>query len=100
MTDEYFKIELALFAGHVEERRAQGILVDVGHSHHKPGSAVQQWRVKNISSGHHAAGVQRIGFLFPKGSQIPQGINQSSEGEIFLTRAFSDREDALTFLVG
>jgi len=100
MTGEDFKRELALIPGHVEERKAQGLLVDVSHFGHKMSPEVQQWRVRNISSRYNAAGLQRFAFLFPNVSQIPQGMNQSSEGEAFLTRAFTGREEAVTWLAG
>src|SRR6266516_1840283 len=37
MTDEDFKNELTLFADHVEQKRARGILVDISHFRHKMG---------------------------------------------------------------
>jgi hypothetical protein len=40
MTDEDFKAELTLFAGHVEQKKARGILVDVSRFRHKPGPEV------------------------------------------------------------
>jgi hypothetical protein len=98
MTDDDFKRELALFAGHVEEKKAPRILVEVSKFRHKMGPEVQQWRVKNISSRYNAAGVQRFAFLFAKDSPIPPAMNQSSEGEGFLTRAFNDREQATAWL--
>jgi len=64
------------------------------------GPDVQPWRVKNISNRYAAAGVERFAFLFPEGSQIPPMMNQSSEGESFLTRAFSSREEATAWLMG
>jgi hypothetical protein len=99
MTDEDFKAELSLFAGHVEEKKAPGILVDVKNFRHKQGPDVQQWRVKNISTRYSAAGVRRFAFLFPAGSQIPPTMNQSSPGESFLTRAFSDTDLATSWLM-
>jgi hypothetical protein len=99
MTDEDFKRELSLFAGRVEQQKARGILVDVGRFRHKMGSDVQEWRVKNISNRYSAAGVKRFAFLFPEGSQVPPMMNQSSAGENFLTRAFTNREEALVFLM-
>jgi hypothetical protein len=84
MTDEDFQADLALLAGHVEEERAQGILVDVTRFRHKPGPEVQPGRVKNISSRYHAAGVTRFAFLFPEGSPIPPLMSQSSPGKNFL----------------
>ena len=36
MTDEEFKAALTLFAGHVEQKKARGILVDVSRFRHKP----------------------------------------------------------------
>ena len=50
MTDQQFKMELTLFASHVERRKARGILVDVGRFRHKMAPEVQEWRVKHISS--------------------------------------------------
>jgi hypothetical protein len=90
MTDEEFKAELTLFAGHAEQKKARGILVDVSRFRHKPGSDVQPWRVKNISNRYSAAGVGRFAFLFPEGAQIPPMMNQSSPDENFLTGAFDD----------
>ena len=46
MTDEDFKAALTLFAGHVEQKKARGILVDVSRFRHKPGPEVVPWRVK------------------------------------------------------
>ena len=100
MTDEEFKAELTLFAGHVEQKRARGILVEVSRFRHKPGPDVQPWRVKNISNRYSAAGVGRFAFLFPEGVQIPPMMNQSSPGENFLTRAFNNREQAIAWLGG
>ena len=50
MTDEEFKMELTLFASHVEKQKASAILVDVSRFRHKMACEVQQWRVKNIST--------------------------------------------------
>ena len=100
MTDEEFKAELTLFAGHVEQKKARGILVQVSRFRHKPGPDVQPWRVKNISNRYSAAGVGRFAFLFPEGAQIPPMMNQSSPGENFLTRAFTDRKEAVVWLDG
>ena len=85
MTDEDFKKELALFAGHVEQKSARGIMVDVSHFRHKMGPGIQEWRVKNISNRYSEAGVKRFAFLLPKDSTIPPMMNQSSTGENFLT---------------
>jgi len=98
MTDEGFKKELTLFAGHVEQKRARGILVEVSNFRHKMGPGVQEWRVKNISSRYSAAGVRRFAFLFPKDAAIPAMMNQSAPGEGFLTRAFNDRDQAISWL--
>ncbi|SRR5713226_3890069 len=98
MTDEEFKAELMLFAGHVEKRKAQGILVDVNHFHYKMRPDVQQWRIRNISSRYDAAGVKRFAFVFPKDSQMPPMMNQSSAGEYFLTRAFDNYGRAIAWL--
>jgi len=98
MTDEEFKAELTLFAGHVEQKKARGILVDVSRFRHRPGPDVQPWRVKNISNRYTAAGVKREAFLFPKGAQIPPTMNQSAPGEEFLTRGFDNREEATAWL--
>jgi len=98
MTDEEFKTELTLFAGYVEEKKASGIVVDVANFVYKMGPDIQQWRVKNISSRYTAAGVKRFAFVFPKDSQIPPMMNQSSAGESFLTRAFNSLEQATVWL--
>ena len=98
MTDEEFKAELMLFARHVEEKKAEGILVDVSRFQHRMGAEVQQWRIKNISPRYAAAGVKRFAFLFPKDSQIPPMMNQSSPGERFLTQAFNSLEQATAWL--
>jgi hypothetical protein len=65
MTEEEFKADLTLFADHVEEKRARGILVDVSHFRHKMGPGFEEWRVRNISSRYSAAGVQRFAFVLP-----------------------------------
>jgi hypothetical protein len=96
MTDEEFKGELTLFAGHVEQKKARGILVDVSRFRHKPGPEVQPWRVKNISNRYSAAGVGRFAFLFPKGAQVPP--MQSSPEEKFLTGSFDDVQKAEAWL--
>jgi hypothetical protein len=96
MTDEEFKAELTLFAGHVEQKKARGILVDVSRFRHKPGPEVQPWRVKNISNRYAAAGVKRQAFLFPKGAQIPP--MRSSPEEKFLTETFDDVQKAEAWL--
>lgn len=100
MTDEQFKAELTLFAGQVEQKKALGILVDVSRFRHRPGPDVQPWRVKNISNRYSAAGVGRFAFLFPDGTQIPPMMNHSSPGESFLTKAFTDKTQAVAWLGG
>ena len=100
MTDEEFKAELTLFAGHVEQKKARGILVDVSRFRHRPGPDVQPWRVKNISNRYSAAGVRRFAFLFPECAQIPPMMNQSSPGEDFLTQAFTNRQQGVDWLGG
>jgi hypothetical protein len=96
MTDEDFKAALTLFAGHVEQKKAQGILVDVSRFRHKPGPEVMPWRVKNISNRYAAAGVKRQAFLFPKGAQVPP--MRSSPEEKFLTETFDDVQKADAWL--
>jgi len=100
MTDDQFKMELTMFASHVEELKARGILVDVSRFHHKMAPQVQQWRVKNISNRYNGAGVKRFAFLFPTGADVPSMTNQSSSGEDFLTEAFTTRDEALAWLQG
>ena len=96
MTDGDFKKELALFADHVESKKAVGILVDVAQFRHKPGPDIVEWRVKNISGRYYAGGVRRFAFLFPEGVSAPP--MKSSQGEKFETRAFNRAEDALAWL--
>ena len=98
MTDEEFKAELTLFAGHVEQKKARGILVEVSRFRHRPGPDVHPWRVKNISNRYAAAGVKRQAFLFPKGAQIPPTMNQSAPGEEFLTGGFDNHDEATSWL--
>ncbi len=98
MNDDDFKNALALFAGHVEEKKARGILVDVRDFRHKMGPDVHPWRLANISPRYNAAGVQRFAFLVPEGVQAPPAMNQSGEGERFITRAFSGKEHAFAWL--
>jgi hypothetical protein len=98
MTDEDFKAALTLFAGHVEQMGAHGILVDVEDFRHRTGPDVQEWRIKNISGRYAAAGVRRFAFLFPPGSEIPPMMNQSAESESFATRAFTSQERAVEWL--
>ena len=98
MTDEQFKMELTLFASHVETQKARGILVDVSRFRHRMTSELQQWRVKHISRRYNAAGVQRFAFLLPSASPISPMMNQSSPGEQFATRAFTDVGDAKNWL--
>jgi hypothetical protein len=98
MTDEDMKRELALFAGRVEEKKASGILVDVQKFRHRISPETQQWRVQNISPRYSAAGVKRFAFLFPPDAEIPAAVNQSAEGEEFLTRAFNSRQQAIAWL--
>jgi hypothetical protein len=93
-------MELTMFASHVEELKARGILVDVSRFHHKMAPEVQQWRVKNISNRYNGAGVKRFAFLFPNGADVPSMTNQSSSGEDFLTEAFTSRDEALAWLQG
>ena len=99
MTDDEFKAELTFLAGHVEQKKARGILVDVSRFRHRPGPDVQPWRVKNISNRYSAAGVGRFAFLFPESVQVPP-VMQSSPGEKFLTQAFTNRERAIAWLGG
>ena|SRR5215471_1721530 len=98
MTDEDFKSELQLFAGLVESKNAQGILVDVACFRHKIGPAVHEWRIKNISTRYSAAGVRRFAFLLPADAPVPPMMNQSSPGESFLTRGFNSAEQAMAWL--
>lgn len=96
MTDEEFKAALTVFAGHVEQKKARGILVEVSRFRHRPGPDVQPWRVKNISNRYSAAGVGRFAFLFPEGAQVPP--MQSAPGENFLTATFNDVQKAEAWL--
>jgi len=89
-----------LFAGHIEKKRAGGILVDVSDFPHKPDSEFMPWRLKDISNRYTAAGVKREAFLFPKGTQIPPTMNTSAPGEEFLTRGFENPEEAFAWLLG
>src|SRR5258708_27828521 len=86
MTDEEFKAALTLFAGHVEQKKARGILVDVSCFRHKPGPEVQPWRVKNISNRYAPAGGKRQAFLFSKGGEMAP-MRSSPEGKV-LTESF------------
>ncbi len=98
MTDDGFKAELERFAGFVEAKKAQGILVDVARFRHKTGPDVQEWRVKNISTRYSAAGVRRFAFVLPKDGTIPPMMNQSAPGENFLTRGFNSADQAIAWL--
>jgi hypothetical protein len=66
---------------------------------HQNGPDIQPWRVKNISSRYSAAGVRRFAFLLPQGSQIPPMMNQSAAGEEFVTRGFTNQDQAVAWLV-
>jgi hypothetical protein len=98
MTDDDFKAELERFAGFVEAKKAQGILVDVARFRHKMGPGVQEWRVKNISTRYSAAGVRRFAFLLPADAPVPPMMNQSATGENFLTSGFNSVEQAMAWL--
>lgn len=100
MSEDDFRSDLSTFAGYVEQRQARGILVDVARFRHRPGPDMQEWRVKNISPRYYGAGVRRFAFLFPEGAPIPPMMNQSSPGESFATRAFSDGDEARKWLCG
>src|SRR5260370_41989612 len=65
MTDEEFKAALTLFAGHVEQKKARGILVDVSRFRHKPGPDGQPWRGENISNTYSECAGHPAGGLFP-----------------------------------
>ena len=58
----------------------------------------QPWRLANISPRYNAAGVQRFAFLFPESAQLSPMMNQSGEGERFITRAFNGQEQAFAWL--
>lgn len=88
MMEEEFKAELTRFAGHVEQKQAHGILIDVAQFRHRPGPDMQEWRVR------------RFAFLFPTGAPIPPMIDQSAFGEGFATRAFSSEAEAIDGLSG
>src|SRR5262249_34880963 len=64
MTTEEFKADLALFATHVEWKKAPSILVDVRNFRHRVQPEMQQCRVQDISTRYNSAGVQRFAFLF------------------------------------
>ena len=98
MSDDDVKSALALFAGHVEQKKAHGILVDVRSFRHKMGPDVQPWRLAHISPRYNAAGVQRFAFLFPEDAQIPPMMNQSGDGERFVTCAFGSEKQAFAWL--
>jgi hypothetical protein len=98
MTDEDFKAELTLFAQHVEDKKAPGILIDVSKFRHCPSEEVGEWRRKNISTRYNNAGVKRFAFLLSKDSEVPPMTSQSSEGEAFLTRSFNNHEQAVAWL--
>ena len=98
MTDDDFKAELERFAGFVEVKKAQGILVDITRFRHKMGPGVQEWRVKNISTRYSAAGVRRFAFLLPAEAPVQQMMNQSATGENFLTRGFNSTDQAIAWL--
>ena len=65
---------------------------------HKIGPDVQPWRLANISPRYNAAGVRRFAFLVPESAQIPPMMNQSGEGERFITLAFIGEEQAFAWL--
>ena len=98
MTDDDFKAVVERFAGFVEAKKAQGILVDVGRFRHKPGPGVNEWRLKNISPRYSGAGVRRFAFLFPKEASVPQMKSSPSEG--FLTQGFNSVDQAMAWLTG
>lgn len=98
MTDESMKAELSTFAGYVEDKRAPRILVDVTKFYFRLSPAMQEWRVKNISSRYNAAGVKRFAFVFPADAQVPPTMNQAVAGEDFMTRGFNSRDDAVSWL--
>ena len=98
MTDDDFKAVLGRFAGFVEARKPQGILVDVARFRHKTGPGFDEWRLQNISPRYSAAGVRRFAFLLPKEAAVPPMMNQSNPKEGFQTRGFNDVNKATQWL--
>ena len=74
--------------------------MDVSNFRRNPDAKFMSWRVRNISNPHTEAGVKREAFLFPKGAQIPQTMNQSVLREQFLTQGFDNPEEATAWLTG
>lgn len=98
MNDEEFKRALGWVAGHVTERKARGLLIDVRHFRHEMSAEVHQWRLRTISPRYNAAGLERLAFLFPNDADIPLMANQSAAGEGFATRGFNTQEHATAWL--
>lgn len=73
-------------------------MVEVSQFRHEMGPGLQEWKVKNISNRYRPAGVQPFAFLLPKGSQISPMMNQSSPSEKVATRAFTDLDEAKSWL--
>ena len=98
MTGEQFNAWLARFAGHVEQTRRAGALVDAVQFAMPMDRMSVGWRDEHIIPRYEAAGIAKFAFVMP--AAMPAiGNAPAPEGPAsFPTGYFGKRSDALAWL--
>jgi hypothetical protein len=98
MTVGQFHDWLARFAGEVERRRREGVLVDGTSFLMDQSTMDDQWRNEHIVPRYNAAGVRKFAFHVPEGMPTI-GQPPAAEGPAtFPTAYFARRQAALDWL--
>ncbi len=98
MTGDQFNQWLTVFAGHVEERKRAGALVDSVQFRMPLDRMDTGWRDRNIIPRYNSAGVRKFAFLMPAGMPLI-GKEPAREGSArFPTGYFGARAKAAKWL--
>jgi hypothetical protein len=90
MTDDDFKSAMLRYAQSAGKYRPRYLLVDVTEFRFTPGADVASWREEEVIPRYNAAGVEKMAFLLPEGSEIP-GPPQPEPPGNFPTGYFNER---------
>jgi hypothetical protein len=100
MTADEFQRWLSTFAGHVEQLRRPGVLVDGTSFRMNPANMDAEWRDANIVPRYNAAGLEKFAFHMPEGMPMI-GKPPAVEGPAaYPTGYFGSRQEALDWLAG
>lgn len=97
MSTEDFKAGLERLADYAEAHRSPRVLVDVSNFRFRPPPEIGPWRETQIVPRYNEAGVERFAYVHGAGATLPPAT-PSPDSEIFETRHFDSRADAIAWM--